>query len=103
MQYSDAQAAEGAAPTLDLLLQPLLLQSKPRCMARLAEFVPAALPGSYGASVLASANALSAHARAAIKAEQLAKLGAPLDLLVKVSGSLGFVLLFACLLWFLPY
>lgn len=87
---AEAQAAgpghPGPRPQVDVLVQPLLLRLRPLCLARLLALVPPVLPCSFHGCQLASLNGLAPEARCAIKARQVAALGPPVNLLVKVGA-----------------
>ena len=78
------ESAGEARPQLDVLVQPLLLRPRPPCVQRLLALVPAAVADSLHGRRQAAVNGLSAEACCAIKARQVAALGPPLSLLLKV-------------------
>ncbi len=71
-------------PTLDVLVQPLALHYRPRCLLQLQRVLPAVLTGRFHEALLAAVNGLSSEARATEKAAYLHYLGPPMDVLVKV-------------------
>lgn len=68
---------------LDLLVQPLRVHVTPMLLQSLAAFVPPPVQGSFGGACMDAVNGLNPSSTAAIKAEKLARLGPPLDLVAK--------------------